>query len=88
MNEPSTNYWGFGGGQEGSHWDVASQMKIINTTRAKLDAVNLQSVQIAAMDESILDIFVSNWNSYDETTKANIGKMNTHMLRWSISVLS
>lgn len=78
VNEPNTNYWGFGGGQEGSHWDVASQMKIINTTRAKLDAANLQSVQIAAMDESILDTFVSNWNSYDETTKANIGKMNTH----------
>ncbi|MEK5397065.1 discoidin domain-containing protein [Paenibacillus sp. FSL K6-2859] len=78
VNEPSTNYWGFGGGQEGSHWDVASQIKIINATRAKLDAANLQSVQIAAMDESILDTFVSNWNSYDETTKSNIGKMNTH----------
>lgn len=78
VNEPNTNYWGFGGGQEGSHWDVGSQMKIINTTRAKLDAANLQSVEIAAMDESILDTFVSNWNSYDETTKANVGKMNTH----------
>ncbi|OME66892.1 hypothetical protein BSK65_20530 [Paenibacillus odorifer] len=78
MNEPNTNYWGFGGRQEGSHWDVGSQMKIINTTRAKLDAANLQSIQIAAMDESILDTFVSNWNSYDETTKANVGKMNTH----------
>ncbi|WP_339315103.1 discoidin domain-containing protein [Paenibacillus sp. FSL R10-2734] len=78
VNEPSTNYWGFGGGQEGSHWDVGSQMKIINTTRAKLDKANLQSVEIAAMDESILDTFVRNWNSYDETTKANVGKMNTH----------
>jgi len=78
VNEPSTDYWGFSGGQEGSHWDVGSQMKIINTTRAKLDAAGLNSVKIAAMDESILDTFVSNWNSYDETTKANIGKMNTH----------
>ncbi|NQX67241.1 discoidin domain-containing protein [Paenibacillus alba] len=78
INEPSTNYWGFGGGQEGSHYDVASQMKIINATRAKLDAAGLGSVQVAAMDESVLDTFVTNWNSYDETTKANIGKMNTH----------
>ncbi|UKS24106.1 discoidin domain-containing protein [Paenibacillus sp. HWE-109] len=78
MNEPNTKYWGFGGGQEGSHYDVASQMKLINTTRAKLDAEGLQSVKIAAMDESILDTFVSNWNSYDETTKENVGKMNTH----------
>ncbi|MCR8632753.1 discoidin domain-containing protein [Paenibacillus radicis (ex Xue et al. 2023)] len=78
INEPNTNYWGFGGGQEGSHYDVASQMKIINATRAKLDAAGLQSVKIAAMDESILDTFITNWNSYDETTKANIGKMNTH----------
>ncbi|NOV03593.1 discoidin domain-containing protein [Paenibacillus planticolens] len=78
VNEPSTNYWGFGGGQEGSHYDVASQMKIINKTRAKLDAAGLQSVKIAAMDESILDTFLTNWNSYDAATKANIGKMNTH----------
>ncbi|GGI45618.1 hypothetical protein GCM10008018_13060 [Paenibacillus marchantiophytorum] len=78
MNEPNTKYWGFNGGQEGSHYDVASQMKLINTTRAKLDAEGLQSVKVAAMDESILDTFVSNWNSYDETTKENVGKMNTH----------
>ncbi|OPH50413.1 hypothetical protein BC351_07055 [Paenibacillus ferrarius] len=78
VNEPSTDYWKFKGNQEGSHYDVASQMKIINATRAKLDAKGLQSVKIAAMDESVLDTFITNWNSYDETTKANVGKMNTH----------
>ncbi|MGO4495130.1 discoidin domain-containing protein [Paenibacillus sp. 2RAB27] len=78
VNEPNTNYWGFGGGQEGSHWDTASQAKIINATRAKLNDKGLQSVQISAMDETSVDTFMTNWNSYDATTKANIGQMNTH----------
>lgn len=78
VNEPNTNYWGFGGGQEGSHWDPASQAKIINATRAKLNDKGLQSVQISAMDETSVDTFMTDWNSYDAATKANIGQMNTH----------
>ncbi|CAH1057319.1 hypothetical protein [Paenibacillus pseudetheri] len=27
VSGPNTNYWGFGGGQEGSHWDVTSQQE-------------------------------------------------------------
>jgi uncharacterized repeat protein (TIGR02543 family) len=78
INEPNTNYWGFGGGQEGSHWDTASQAKMINATRAKLDSKGLQSVAISAMDETSVDTFMTDWNSYDGATKANIGQMNTH----------
>ncbi|OCT14756.1 hypothetical protein A8709_11305 [Paenibacillus pectinilyticus] len=78
VNEPNTNYWGFGGGQEGSHWDPASQAKMINATRAKLNDKGLQSVQISAMDETSVDTFMTDWNSYDAATKANIGQMNTH----------
>ncbi|BFT75499.1 discoidin domain-containing protein [Paenibacillus sp. P36] len=78
INEPNTNYWGFGGGQEGSHWDTGSQAKMINAARAKLDSKGLQSVAISAMDETSVDTFMTDWNSYDSTTKANIGHMNTH----------
>ncbi|MDR6884773.1 discoidin domain-containing protein [Bacillus sp. 3255] len=78
MNEPNTDYWGFGGGQEGSHWDTDSQAKMINAARAKLDEKGLQNVKISAMDETNVDTFVSNWNSYDAVTKANVGQMNTH----------
>ncbi|MDQ6422568.1 S-layer homology domain-containing protein [Paenibacillus sp. LHD-117] len=78
VNEPSTNYWGFGGGQEGSHWDPASQAKMINAARGALNERGLQDVRISAMDESVIDTFVTNWNSYDEVTKANVGQMNTH----------
>ncbi|MBA2943071.1 discoidin domain-containing protein [Paenibacillus sp. CGMCC 1.16610] len=78
INEPNTNYWGFGGGQEGSHWDTGSQAKMINAARAKLDSKGLQSVAISAMDETSVDTFMTDWNSYDSTTKANIGQMNTH----------
>jgi uncharacterized repeat protein (TIGR02543 family) len=78
INEPNTNYWGFGGGQEGSHWDQASQARMINASRAALDAKNLQGVKISAMDETSVDTFASNWDSYDAATKANVGQMNTH----------
>lgn len=78
INEPNTNYWGFGGGQEGSHWDTGSQAKMINAARAKLDSKGLQSVAISAMDETSVDTFMTDWNSYDVATKANIGQMNTH----------
>ncbi|MZQ83846.1 family 43 glycosylhydrolase [Paenibacillus sp. 5J-6] len=78
INEPNTNYWGFGGGQEGSHWDTGSQAKMINAARAKLDSKGLQSVAISAMDETSVDTFMTDWNSYDAATKNNIGQMNTH----------
>lgn len=78
INEPNTNYWGFGGGQEGSHWDTGSQAKMINAARAKLDSKGLQSVAISGMDETSVDTFMTDWNSYDAATKNNIGQMNTH----------
>lgn len=78
INEPNTNYWGFGGGQEGSHWDQASQAHMINAARAALDTKGLQSTKIAAMDETSVDTFAINWDSYDAATKANVGQMNTH----------
>ncbi|NQX67242.1 discoidin domain-containing protein [Paenibacillus alba] len=78
VNEPNTDYWKFGGGQEGSHWDTGSQAKMINAARAKLDEKGLQSVKISAMDETSVDTFMTDWNSYDAATKANVGQMNTH----------
>lgn len=51
---------------------------MINAARAKLDEKGLQSVKISAMDETSVDTFMTDWNSFDAATKANVGQMNTH----------
>ncbi|MFI1978128.1 RICIN domain-containing protein [Streptomyces wedmorensis] len=77
INEPSTNYWGAGGRQEGSHWSTASQANMITTMRAKLNADGI-TTPIAAMDETNPNLFRTNWEAYSTAAKAAVGKLNTH----------
>lgn len=77
VNEPNTNYWGAKGRQEGSHWDPASQAKIINEVQNQIDTLNLNTV-VSAMDETNPSTFGTNWGNYTNETKANIGQMNVH----------
>jgi O-glycosyl hydrolase len=77
VNEPNTNYWRASGSQEGSHWSPASQARIIDESRAELSERGLSTV-VAAMDETSVDMFVTNWDNYNATTRANIGQLNTH----------
>ncbi|ENH95981.1 hypothetical protein J416_13129 [Gracilibacillus halophilus YIM-C55.5] len=77
VNEPNTDYWGAKGRQEGSHWDPASQAKIIKEVSKKLEAFDLDTV-VSAMDETNPGKFRTNWESYDEATKNNVGQMNVH----------
>ncbi|MFC9492476.1 glycoside hydrolase, partial [Streptomyces hydrogenans] len=77
VNEPDTDYWGAGGRQEGSHWDPASQARMVTTTRARLNADGV-STRIAGMDETNPNTFRTNWDTYDPATKAAIGRLNTH----------
>ncbi|WP_159888605.1 glycoside hydrolase [Paenibacillus puerhi] len=77
VNEPNTNYWKQGGRQEGSHWNPAQQSRMITEARMALVQRGLNTT-IAAMDESSLDTFVTNWSQYTMETKADIGRLNTH----------
>ncbi|MEU2509340.1 RICIN domain-containing protein [Streptomyces sp. NPDC007863] len=77
INEPNTNYWGAGGRQEGSHWDPASQARMLTTMRARLNADGV-STPIAAMDETNPNTFRANWDTYDTAAKAAVGRLNTH----------
>ncbi|MFD4370608.1 RICIN domain-containing protein [Streptomyces sp. NPDC058486] len=77
INEPNTGYWRAGGRQEGSHWDPASQARMITTMRARLNADGL-TTPIAAMDETNPNIFRANWDAYDPAVKSSIGRLNTH----------
>ncbi|KRV47994.1 hypothetical protein AQ490_27055 [Wenjunlia vitaminophila] len=77
VNEPNTSYWRAGGRQEGSHWDPASQARIISTLRSTLDAEGIDT-PIAAMDETNPDLFRANWNTYPESVRSAVGRLNTH----------
>ncbi|WP_159457836.1 glycoside hydrolase [Virgibacillus dakarensis] len=77
VNEPNTNYWGAKGRQEGSHWDPASQAKIINKVKKQLDAKGLHTV-VSAMDETNPQKFRENWEQYNSTTRNNIRQLNVH----------
>ncbi|MFI8086549.1 RICIN domain-containing protein [Kitasatospora sp. NPDC086009] len=77
MNEPSTSYWGAGGRQEGSHWDVASQAHMVTALRGALDAAGV-STPVSAMDETRPDLFRSDWDSYAPAVRSTVGKLNTH----------
>ncbi|HEY9371612.1 RICIN domain-containing protein [Streptomyces sp.] len=77
INEPDTDYWHAGGRQEGSHWDPASQARMITTLRAALDAKGV-TTPIAAMDETNPDKFRSNWDAYAPAVRDAVGRLNTH----------
>ncbi|MFJ5835104.1 RICIN domain-containing protein [Streptomyces sp. NPDC093089] len=77
INEPDTDYWHAGGRQEGSHWDPASQARMISTLRAALDAKGV-TTPIAAMDETNPGKFRSDWEAYSPAVRDAVGRLNTH----------
>ncbi|MFI9209886.1 RICIN domain-containing protein [Streptomyces sp. NPDC053253] len=77
VNEPDTDYWHAGGRQEGSHWDPASQARMITTLRAALDAKGV-TTPIASMDETNPGKFRSDWESYAPAVRDAVGRLNTH----------
>ncbi|MHA4813033.1 glycoside hydrolase [Streptomyces aculeolatus] len=77
VNEPNTDYWQAGGRQEGSHWDPASQARMVTALRAALDAGGVET-PVAAMDETNPGTFRSNWESYAPGVRAAVGRLNTH----------
>ncbi|MGW0123009.1 RICIN domain-containing protein [Streptomyces sp. NPDC003327] len=77
LNEPDTDYWKAYGRQEGSHWDHASQARMISTMRAALDAKGI-TTPIAAMDETNPGKAMGDWESYAPAVRDAVGRINTH----------
>ncbi|KAL3673561.1 hypothetical protein V7S43_001266 [Phytophthora oleae] len=80
FNEPMASWWQFPGGQEGCHFDVATQKDVLVKLRAKLDSFDLQDVAIASSDENSNTQTLSTLTSMSTDAKvmATIGKVNTH----------
>ena len=79
FNEPQTHYWGALGGQEGCHFDIESQIKLIPILHQKLQDSGLNTV-ISASDETDISSFIKAMTAYNQAGNImpKIGQINTH----------
>lgn len=78
FNEPSADWWKYPNRQEGCHFDIATQQKILESLRRALDRVHLNNLLIAAADENNMDAGLNTWNSYSPASRGLVGLLNVH----------
>ena len=78
FNEPMTSYWGANGGQEGCHFDVASQVAFIKVLSPILKASGLATV-VSASDETSVAQSVTDFNTFTSSGVIDlVGQWNVH----------
>ena len=85
FNEPNTNYWGANGGQEGCHFDPASQVKFLRVLYPKLSASGLKTV-ISACDETSVATAIKELQLYKSEGDIipMLGQFNVHTYGGSV----
>eukprot|EP00884_Botryococcus_braunii_P012885 jgi/Botrbrau1/21598/Bobra.43_1s0008.1 len=78
FNEPRTPYWWAGNVQEGCHFDLVSQNLLLPMLADALQKEGMSDVQIAASDETNIDIAVDTLLNYTPEALACISQINTH----------
>jgi galactan endo-1,6-beta-galactosidase len=78
FNEPIASWWTSSGTQEGCHFNNGTQAAVIGYLRSELDNRGLTSTIVSASDESFYDQATSTWNSFNSTTRSQIGRVNVH----------
>ncbi len=78
FNEPQTSYWNYKGSQEGCHFDIESQIKVLEVLYPKLKATGMKTV-ISASDETSVKEFNRAMKAYLESGAIKyVGQINTH----------
>lgn len=78
FNEPMTNYWYANGTQEGCHFDVESQIRLVKVLHPILKASGLKTV-ISASDETSVAQSVKDFKAYKDAGILDlVGQWNTH----------
>lgn len=78
FNEPMTSYWGANGGQEGCHFDIASQVAFLKVLHPILKASGLNTV-ISASEETDAAQSVRDFEGYQAAgVLPLVGQWNTH----------
>jgi galactan endo-1,6-beta-galactosidase len=78
FNEPSADWWKYPNRQEGCHFDIATQQKIVESLRRALGREHLNDVAVAAADENNMDAGLKTWTAYDSVNRSLIGLVNVH----------
>ncbi|HEX2914069.1 MAG TPA: RICIN domain-containing protein [Chloroflexia bacterium] len=79
FNEPDNGYWYSTGTQEGMNVSVSNQNILIKQLASALNANGAASyTSISANDNTNIDGTVTDFNSFDSTTKGNLAQVNTH----------
>jgi autotransporter-associated beta strand protein len=78
LNEPSSSWWVFGGGQEGCHFDEGEQDSIINDIGASLATKGLNGTVVSAPDDNQTNQSVGSIGGFDSIALGYIGQINTH----------
>jgi hypothetical protein len=79
FNEPIAGWWKASGGQEGCHFDAATQAAALSSLPAELARVGLAgALRVAASDESRIDMALSTWSALPASAKAVVDQFNVH----------
>jgi galactan endo-1,6-beta-galactosidase len=78
FNEPSAGWWKYPNRQEGCHFDIATQQKIVASLRRALDRAHLDDVAVAAADENNMDAGLKTLNTYTPDIRGLVGLINVH----------
>jgi hypothetical protein len=78
FNEPTSDYWGADGRQEGCHFDTDVQQEIVALLREELDARGLSGMPIAVSDETSYDAARTAWAAYGAESRDRVARVNVH----------
>ncbi len=78
MNEPTGNYWTYGGWQEGCHFDRPSQNLMVKQMGQALAAKGLADVTVGAPEDVSIDEARTSLEAYDSEALSYLGQVHTH----------
>ena len=78
MNESDTNFWGYGGTQEGCHIDADDHSALIVAVHNALQSHGLTNVAVAAADENNSDHFANYLSKYTDEALSLMPRLNVH----------
>lgn len=78
FNEPGAWWWIYPSGQEGCHFSVPAQDRVIVDLRRELDRQNLRAVGLTASDENSPDQALRTWTALASPAKRDVAKVTTH----------
>ena len=76
FNEPMSDWWTYDNNQEGCHFEVSTQNKMIKRLNKQLKSIN--PTKLTASDENSYTLAIDSWNSFSSATKDLISKVNVH----------